>query len=564
MATNYITKSFNKNSFSTADSGALAQRFETMMNNVMQMIEKEGPIYHTWIAFQVGGFDNPVIFNTDTTNPNQNCIASLSLTKNGAGTANQFTLKIVFDLFNYGQQSEHSELEKLDQFLADAMQSNIDNTETGLLGYLQYGYVSTSTDLDLSSPFYSYYLTDATSDIDTSSGIAQYTFEGVTTLSSDCDFSANIGSYPTDWKLLDVVEWTIFYYYGDNENKPAHTTGDCQENEYKYRIDIPDDLYDANVDLTVGYVNDNKPLEATTANPIQYVQELLAKFPLTKTEMDSGIWDNLEELNYNQRPRYDWYVTDHDGLKTWHLTHYCPGVSSSSDNTLTQGTDVNDDTNYELGTEITWGLQQKNIVLDWKPEVDLKSYLIRKASYNRVKKEMENAGAVNLDSFKENEYYNEIKNAVDNNVYRQEESIIQEYYNAQITFVGIPAEPPVNLRMKIIPRILETISRTQGTYLVKKSTDNITNTGLYSTTCELTRIDNIDSSYANLKKQIQEQEKQKQEVSTSSGSYGSNETNATSPTSQNIPKTESNTNKGFTRPTTATSPFENVQIGLRQ
>ena len=99
MATNYITKSFNKNSFSTADSGQLAQRFETMMNNVMQMIEKEGPIYHTWIAFQVGGFDDPVLFNTDTTDPNQNCIASLSIDKNGAGVANSFTLNIIFDLF---------------------------------------------------------------------------------------------------------------------------------------------------------------------------------------------------------------------------------------------------------------------------------------------------------------------------------------------------------------------------------------------------------------------------------------------------------------------------------
>lgn len=562
MAISYITKSFNKNSFSTANSGKLAQRFETMMDNVMQMIEKEGPIYHTWIAFQVGGFDNPVVFNTDTTNPNQNCIASLSLTKSGAGTANQFTLKIVFDLFNYGQQSNHSELEKLDQFLADAMANNIENTETGLLGYLQYGYVSTSTDLDLSSPFYSYYLTDATSDIDTSSGIAQYTFEGVTTLSSDCDFSANIGSYPTNWKLLDVVEWTIFYYYGDNENKPAHTTGDCLDNEYKYRIDIPEDLYSANTELTVGYVNEDKPLEATTANPIQYVQELLAKFPLTKSEIDSGIWNNLEELNYNQRPRYDWYITDHDGVKTWHLTHYCPGVSNSSNNTITEETDVNNDTNYELSNVITWGLQQKNIVLDWKPQVDLKSYLIRKASLKRVRDAMDKTGAIDLDSFKNNTYYKDIKNAVDNNVYRQEESIVQEYYNAEITFVGIPAEPPVNLRMKIIPRILETVSRTQGTYLVKKSTDNITNTGVYSTTCELCRIDNIDSSYASLKQQIQEQEKQQQQVSSNSGSEQTTTHYTDLYTKEEIPQSQVNSS-GYVRKPTG-SILDGSQITLKQ
>ena len=56
MATNYITKSFNKNgSLVSADSGKLAQRFDTMIKNVKQMVKEEGPIYHTWISFQVGG-----------------------------------------------------------------------------------------------------------------------------------------------------------------------------------------------------------------------------------------------------------------------------------------------------------------------------------------------------------------------------------------------------------------------------------------------------------------------------------------------------------------------------
>lgn len=563
MATNYITKSFNKNSFSTADSGQLAQRFETMMNNVMQMIEKEGPIYHTWIAFQVGGFDDPVLFNTDTTDPNQNCIASLSIDKNGAGVANSFTLNIIFDLFKYGQNSDiKGSINKLDDFLAQAMSYNIEKGETGLLGYIQYGYVSTSTDLDLSSPFYSYYITDATSDIDTASGIAQYTFKGVTTLSADCNINVNISSYPADWKLLDVVEWTIFYNYGDNEHKPAHTTGDCADNDYKYRIDIPEDLYNANKELTVGYVNNGKPLDSTKQNPIQYVQELLGKFPLTKEEMDSGIWDDWEKLNYNQRPRYDWYITDHDGLKTWHLTHYCPGDSNGTDNDITMKSNTkNDDLNYELGMDITWGLQQKNIVLNWKPEIDLKSYLLRKATYLRAKRDFEAGGIDNLQALQDNDAYDDIKNAINDGVFRQEESIIQEYYNAEITFVGIPAEPPIDLRMRIIPRILETYSRTQGTYLVKSSSDTITNTGLYTTTCKLMRIDDKDGTYAALQKQIQEQEKQKQNVSSNNNS---NKIPTTSATSQNIPKVESDTNKGFTRPTTTQSPWENLPIKLKQ
>lgn len=514
MATNYITKSFNKNgSLVSADSGKLAQRFDTMIKNVKQMVKEEGPIYHTWISFQVGGYDDPVIFNTDTTNPNQNCIATLTIDKTGADVANSFTLQVIFDLFNYGQESTN-QIEKLDLYLANALSYNIENDDT-LKGYLQYGYVSTSTDLDLSSPFYSYYITDAKSNINTASGIAQYTFEGVTTISKDCEFSANIEKYDTNWKLLDVVEWTIFYHYGDNEHKPANTIGTCKDNEYKYRIDIPQDLYDQNKELTVGYVNDNKPLDATNINPIKYVEELLEKFPLTKSEMDSGVWNNWQDLSYNKRPRYDWYITDDDGVKTWHLTHYCPGVKNSKGELITEEMDIKTgDYNYELSEPITWGLQDKNIVINWAPQVDLKPFIIRQASYQRAQQQLNNSsGEVNLDSITDEEIKQDIKEAVENNTIRQEASIVQEYYDATITLLGIPAAPPVNMRMKIIPRILESISRTQGTYLIKKCSDKITNRGVYTTELELFRVDNIDESYANLQKQIQEQEKEKQNVS---------------------------------------------------
>lgn len=541
MATNYITKSFDKTKDTTVSLDALAHRFDSMINNVANLFVKDGPIYHTWIAFQVGASEEPVIFNTDTTDPNKNAIATLTIDKVGAGTANNFTLSVIFDLFNYGQETQ-TEIRKLDEFLATALSYNIENDET-LKGYIQYGYVSTS-DMDLTSPYYSFILTDANSDINTSSGIAQYTFKGVTSIATDCNFSANIEQYPTNWKFLDVIEWTMFYFYGDNEHKPTNTTGTASDNQYKYRIDIPQSLYDENTDLTVGYLNNNKPFEATTNNPIQYVQELLSKFPLTKSEIESGKWSNWEEMNEQDRPRYNWFITDHDGVKTWHLTHYCPG-------------DDTDDNNYELSTPITWGLQQKNIVLNWKPQIDLKSYIIRKASFLRAQQKLNNSD-VDLNNAENDEYVATIKEALEEGTLREEETIIIDRFDAELTTVGIPADPPVGLRMKILPRILESVSRTKGTYMIKSASDTITNRGTYSSTFKLTRVGDMRGSYESILQQIQEQEQQLQSVQEQEPTV---EVYTDLYTKEEVPLSQATPNTSYQRPTPG-SPFEDVEMNL--
>lgn len=499
---NYITKSFDTSVSQPSDTESLAKRFETVLNNVKSMIKNNGPIYHTWIAFQVGTDSEAVVFNTDTTDPDQNCIAQLEINKTGAGTANDFTLKVVYDVFNYGQET-NSTIEQLDEYLANALSKKMESVDA-LRGYIQYGYVNTGTDADLVSPYYSFILTNAESNVSVSSGITTYTFKGVTDISSDCDFQANIGQYDTNWKLLDVVEWTIFYHYGDNDNKPSHTTGEASENEYKYRIDIPDDLYSENENLTVGYVNNDQPLEATTMNPIQYVSELLEQFPLTYSEIESGEWDNYDELTVSSRPRYEWYITDSDGVKTWHLVHYNPSDSDSAT-----------DTNYTLTDSITWGKQEDNIVVNWNPSVDNMTYLIQRASYIRAQQQLEEGG-IDLDSIENDDYKSAIADAVENNVTRIESSIVKEYYDAELTLIGIPADPPVCLRMIILPRIGESVSRTKGTYIVESATDTISSKGVYTTLLKLTRIDDEEGSYGTLKTTISEQESALSEVSSSS------------------------------------------------
>ena len=253
MAINYVSKSFQKTSNEIITTKKLAERFTNVVNNVAEMIADDGPIYHTWISFQLGK-TQPIVFNTDTTDPERNLIVSLDIDKTGANCCNSFTLKIVFDPFNHGQDST-AEIEKLDDMIAKALSHDIDSNDDALRGYLQYGYSSTSAN-DLVSPYYEFILTGADSKVKVASGITNYTFEGTTYISTDCNFKTAIGEYGSEWKFMDVILWTLFYHYGDNANKPTGQTGEAKENKYKYRIDCPKDLYEDSP--TVGELTDGR------------------------------------------------------------------------------------------------------------------------------------------------------------------------------------------------------------------------------------------------------------------------------------------------------------------
>lgn len=88
---------------------------------------------------------------------------------------------------------------------------------------------------------------------------------------------------------------------------------------------------------------------------------------------------------------------------------------------------------------------------------------------------------------------------------------MNELYDAEITLVGIPADAPIEAHIKIIPRILESVSRTAGVYIVKGSEDHITNGGVYTTKLKLFRKDDVDENWASLQQLITEQKEKQQE-----------------------------------------------------
>ena len=87
-----ISRNFS-NIKATMDQDEMIERFDNMIEKVCNMIEKQGPIYSVWIRFQIGQ-NNPITFNTSSTDLKENLIAELSMEKQGAGIGNSFNLRI--------------------------------------------------------------------------------------------------------------------------------------------------------------------------------------------------------------------------------------------------------------------------------------------------------------------------------------------------------------------------------------------------------------------------------------------------------------------------------------
>ena len=63
---------------------------------------------------------------------------------------------------------------------------------------------------------------------------------------------------------------------------------------------------------------------------------------------------------------------------------------------------------------------------------------------------------------------------------------LNEMFDAQLSIIGIPSDIPLGAEVRIVPRILETISRTAGVYMITGASD-----GTYTTTLDLFRVSGI-------------------------------------------------------------------------
>lgn len=505
------SRNFKNNGFALSVN-ELSSVYNNTLRKVCNMIEKQGPIYSTWIRFQIG-HNKPIIFDTSSTNNKENLIADLRMEKSGNGIANTFTLTVRYDPFNFGQNTQ-DKIEALDDLLARAMiydlgdTDNLDNLED-LHGYIQYGYNYTE-DANLVSPKYVMMITDARSRVEWSSGITTYTFEGCSFLALDCEFTADFDAVAEEDNkgLIDYVNETLYYYYGDSAHKPSHISSDeTYGGSFRYRIVIPEKLFEDQPTFTADAV--------TGISPWTYCKNLL-QGKMAKSDAENETYKDSATII---KPRYSMFISDAN--QTIYVNYISP---------------LNDKYIEKVDYTFTWSTDlTTNIVTAWNPDVDLKQYLIQRASRARINSQ-------NLSTYEDmlemaNDYENNVKfdpetmeersggrvvmkeeyggaditaffnydgpNEIDREYLRNEaiegykeaadeiSSEVYEMYDAELETIGIPADPVLLAEVKVMPRILESVSRTAGYYIIQGCTDEIDNRGRYTSTLKLFRMKNL-------------------------------------------------------------------------
>ena len=357
--TNYEREYIDNNKLSIGcTSEDLVNSYDQMYNKVKNMINTQ-TTYSTWIRVQFGN-NNPITFNTSSTNKTENIIAGLEIKQSGANAANMFTLKLIYDPFDYGQNTTEK-VQGLDDIVGQAIAYDATSDKAAISGWIQYGYNFTE-DNEIVSPKFKFILINAESSIDFATGMATYTFEGTSVLALDCDFD-NVtyeAIESTSWNLMDLVAWVLYYYYGDPENPPNSIQPGVgvYANSPKYKIDIPKEYFEQVENITYDI--------RTNMTPWQYCLEVLNSGDniYTKKDLESGKYENVNDSS--KLPSWKLYITDYDN--TIHLVHVSP--------LLTENDDID---NMYMQSIITWGDKQgkNNLVTKWDSGIDLKLYLIQ-------------------------------------------------------------------------------------------------------------------------------------------------------------------------------------------
>lgn len=453
MADNF----FKKVDFKDYSDSAIQVRLDNMLSSLNDVFSastsKNGtPIYSVWIKFALGS-ESPIYFDTTSTIAEQNLIASLRMTKGQNGYANDFTLEIYYDAFKSGQETNVTTVEKLDKWVADAMSLDYNTADDGFLtGRIQYGYNNLDdVDRQLCTPVYSFYVTDATSETSFNSGITHYTFSGCAYIASDINFTTNIPKQ--EGRPLDVVKNVLTKYYSP----------------LGYEIDISQE------DINAQQADNMEPKEPTTSNPWQYCNEILDIYPLTQAEKDSGKYtdEKLAEMKEGDKPRYVMYITEVDNNKKIHIKH-CNYTYEKS---------------KKLKYRFEWTNTRNNLVTGWTPQADLKTYLIKYASYIR-----NNVGyrTSNMDKlFLINHTQSELDKIVAEKTSALKNEQVPEYYDATLECIGIPTDFPVGSYVEIVPTLFQTVSRTRGLYMIRGAEDTISTNGIFKTTITLFRSSNL-------------------------------------------------------------------------
>lgn len=505
----------------TMSTTTMVTRMENMLKKVDEMIESNN-IYTVWIRLVIGK-DDGIVFDTTSKSKDENLFMSLDYDKCGAGVANEFTFKVAFDLFDFGQTSA-GQVEQLDELIYKALNIQaIENAEDFFYCKFQYGYNVTG-DTQIVSPLYEGLITDIIPSVDYTNGKTSYTIKGSSIISKSHLKYEFDSIEETPWNAFDLILWNLWYYHGNEatvndlyDKNYANNIGNHSEDwkagrADKYNIDIPEDLQKSASNVAIG--------KQTDMTVFEYIELVLAQ----TYNMNAKSYVSDDDANHfghyeiedegDFKPYYTYYITDSggSGIPTIHFAYVGSSIEDAAMKELA-----------EINFTFEWFNRNNNLVIGWNPEVNLKAYFLAKAQVSQAK-----AQIAEID--KQVEDYESIQSTavsahadwgtgssyimaeqkiktLEEERSRLNEKLIAfsksyEFYKASITLVGIPSDIPLNIVLSIKPKILESISRTQGKYYVLGSKDKINTNGLYTTKINLFRLKDIDKTPDTITKAI--------------------------------------------------------------
>lgn len=490
----------------TMSTTTMVDRLNNMLTKVDNMI-KNNNIYSVWIRLVIGKKEQ-LVFDSSSTNPDENLFMGLDYQKSGMGQANEFTFKVAFDLFNFGQVSQ-GHVEKLDELIYKALNiQSYENAEDYFYCKFQYGYNVTG-DTQIVSPLYEGIITDIIPSVDYTNGKTYYTIKGTSFIMNShlkYDFTPVEG-----WNAFDLILWNLWYYHGNNDTvnelyDKSYATSHLESHSDdwkngiadKYNIDIPIEIKESASNINMEHQEDMTVFD--------YIDLVLSETVNTKDERyDSDTGDyKVEDGDF--KPYYIYYITDSGGggVPTIHFTF----VSSRDSITSMKGIST-------INFDFEWFNKTNNIVIGWNPQVDLKAYFLTRAQKEHYKLKIDKNNNEIKDNLRIMETgFNSGPGSINDKLENRNEELKEEnkemlnrltelakgyeFYKSTITLIGIPADIPLNIVLSIKPKILESISRTQGQYYVLGSTDKINTNGLYTTTINLFRLKDLPSASSNL------------------------------------------------------------------
>lgn len=491
--------------------------FESQYRQISKSVEMFGR-YNTWVYFKC---NNLVI---DTASPsNKNIILQTwEYNKNGSGTANDFTLRICY---NFSEATEYYKLPDIHYVeKALCLDTIVKNEEGKVKGFksvsdklkckFRYGYINVGTDgTQLLSPEYEGMITGCVPEL--RDNMLFYTITGVSGAFGGKEQKFNFDAV-SNKKATDLAYETLNKYYG---------TG-FESSPFKEKISKPYSIIDKTGDAGLKSNEKEQDFGSVEGRTVfKYVSYILSRVNFDDFLKAKGI--NKDDIPEGKEPYCGYYIDDAsnaiviDIIDPSNILKKSYYSSDDPDNALLASESVK----YDSSVVFEYPNKSQNFILSFTPSLDLKQIWVQTiysdedgkrwgiddagklvltnsasteddiftiTKIDNGDKEVPATSQIALDGTGTNDSSNEDdKSTVDTAESKMSATsfsqAVNQIYEATMSCMGIPADIPLQTRIKITPILMGTPYLFEGSYMVKKCSDRIDSSG-YITEMSLLRL----------------------------------------------------------------------------